>query len=147
MGYWTQENRVEALREAWGSGGIQAARPLFPGQTDEQIRNAARRYKILRYPHRSHQPQELTPFIEAALRREYRDGRPDLKGLASRLNVRHGWLKYQAQLLSLARRPVRGSGWEDAEDAILQEGIDAGFSSQTIPVTYKKRGLSAAPHQ
>lgn len=140
-GYWTIDNRVEALRDAWERGGIQEARPLFPDQTDEQIRSAAQRYKILRHLHRSHQPQELTPFIEAALRCEYRDGRPDLKVLSARLNVRRGWLKCQAQRLGLTR-PARGRRWVAAEDAILEAGIEAGVSPQTIARKLQKAGFN-----
>lgn len=140
-GYWTLENRVEILREAWERAGIQAARPLFPDQTDEQIRGAARRYRIRCENRLPQKKQTLTPLMEAELRREYRTGaRPDLKGLADRLNVRYDWLKWQAGHLGLSH-PVRGPGWSAAEDAILEAGIEAGHTPQTISRKLQKAGF------
>ena len=142
MAWWQQEDRVDTLRAAWESGGIQAAREAFPAQNDEQIRGAARRYGIMKPKKPGYRKQDLTPWIEAALRREYRSGkRPDLKLLAHQLNVNRGWLKWQASKLGLSQRQPRPR-WTDAENAILEEGINAGYSPATIRNRLKAAGYT-----
>jgi hypothetical protein len=83
--------------------------------------------------------QPSTEWIDATIRREYKNGRPNLKALARTLNREHGWVKWRASVLGCCR--THGKNWTTAEDALLERCLDKSMPITGIYVRFKAAGF------
>lgn len=135
---WT-DAEIEALRETYPQGGIGAVLARLPHLTPNSIRCKVE-VLHLRMPHRApHRKQPSTEWIDAALRREYKNGRPNLKALARTLGREHGWVKWRASVLGLCR--TKSKAWTAAEDALLERCLDKSLPVTGIHSRFKRVGL------
>lgn len=78
-----------------------------------------------------HRRQESSEWIDAAIKRAYRQPKPELKRLARELDREVGWLKWRAGVLGVRRvaeQPWRR--WTEAEIDLLRDGIEQGLRAQ-----------------
>lgn len=129
---WTADE-LNLLSEAWVRGGLKAARAVLPGRSDYSIKGKAESLMLRlagRKPYERYEPSE---FVDAALKRAYAKGRPDLIALSKTLQRPKGWLKYRAGILGLRNELDRhGRHWSDAEDEIVRTGQDRGLGVPAI---------------
>jgi hypothetical protein len=114
----------------WPQTGGRYLKTILPNRSYTMIRGFAARLG-LRVENRS--PRTVQPtsdWIDAAIRREYATGHPRLTPLGRQIDRKPGWIKWRAGVLGL-RRPAYTephSAWTAAEDALLEECINAGQS-------------------
>lgn len=140
---WTADE-ITALIEAWPRGGIKAAREALPGRSEDSLRGKADALNLTIPNRKKYERYAPSEFIDAALKRAYFQGRPDLPALEKTLQRPRGWLKYRAGTLGLRSQAVGrpDCNWLPAEDAIVVEGHDRGLS-----VTAIHKRLRNAGHQ
>lgn len=142
--HWSEAEEA-VLREVYPHGGMRSVLARLPHLTPNIVR---RKVELLhlRMPNRApKRKQPSTEWIDAAIRRNYKSGRPCLKVLAKTLGREYGWVKWRAAVLGLCR--TKGKLWTAAEDALLERCLD---KSMSITAIYKrfmragtKRSLSA----
>lgn len=138
---WTQAE-IQALIDTWPHGGIRAARAALPGRTDQQLKGKSYALNLVVLGKKAYRRFETSEFIDAAIRRAYRTGKPDLAALEKTTGRDAGWLKYRAQVLGVST--VRGGrpncNWTPDEDALLSAGADQSLSVTTIQSRLRKAG-------
>ncbi|WP_157957101.1 hypothetical protein [Salinicola salarius] len=119
---WTK-NDTKAVATHYPKGGARAVAPhLEVPHTTREIGKKARHMGIRK--EKPFQRGEITPALMDALERTYRDGRPDLTGVAKRFNVDRHWLSYVAQTRGIATTKKRFQWGKEVDDIIRQmEGI------------------------
>lgn len=141
--YWTRRE-MDALEEAWKVGGMKAAREALPHRSEASLRGKVDALN-LNLPGRKRYeriPDSEMEWVDAALRRAYRDGRPDLVQLSLQLNRPKGALKSRACLLGLARPAARnGLEWTDDESRLLAECLNAGLAIRTVHKRFLRAGF------
>lgn len=138
---WTKEE-LELLEREYPKGGIKAVRPLFPNRTTTALKGKAL-YLQLRVEGRSpYLRQEPTELIDAALKRAYLDGKPDLKKLARTWNRTHGWIKWRAMNLGLSKAAhgAPTGPWLPEEDSLLECCLDREYGISTIQKKFQAAG-------
>ena len=148
---WTRAE-LDLMTEHWPKGGIRAVAPLLPHRSAESLRGKADflgLYIAGRKRPEKYQPSE---FIDAAIRRAYQTGAPNLSSLERATGRHRGWIKWRAAALGVS---ITNGGnhapWSAAENALLRDGIDAGKSATTLHRALKlagyHRSLSATATQ
>ena len=139
--YWTRAE-LDLLSDAWAKGGLKAAREALPGRSDDSLRGKAHSLGVTIAGRKKHERYKPSEFVDAAIRRAYLDGRPNLAELSKCVNRPRDWLKWRAGELGV-RRQLAGGGavWTDMEDAIVTEGSDAGLSITAIQARLKRAGF------
>jgi len=84
--------------------------------------------------------QASSEWIDAAIRRAYREPTPALKKLAREVDRKVGCLKWRAGVLGV-RRVAAHRRWTEVENDILREGIEAGRSLSTLHTHLRKAGF------
>lgn len=128
-----QDWEINALKAAWPKGGLVAAQAALPQRSKNSIKGKAGALRLRiagRVPHRR---QESSEWIDAAIKRAYRQPKPELKRLAREVDREVGWLKWRAGMLGVRRvaeQPWRR--WTDAEIDLLRDGIERGYALSTL---------------
>lgn len=138
---WTREE-LDIIEAAWRRGGMKAAQAALPHRSPSSLRGKA--YALTahmdgRAPYRKTSPEDWE-WIDAALRRAYRDGKPDLVQLAAQLQRPRGMLKSRACYLGLAKIAGTDRRWTAEEDALLQDLVGRGHAVRTIHKRMAKAG-------
>lgn len=138
---WTRAE-IELLCEAWPKGGYRAAKKVLPHRDHSSLAGKAS-VLMLRVEGRGpYLKNASTELIDAALKRAYKSGRPNLSELERTTGMKRGWLKYRASVLGIAM-PPRGAPnypWLEEEDKLLMEIIEDGGSAHTIRKKLYERG-------
>jgi hypothetical protein len=138
---WTREE-LDIFEAAWRRGGLKAAQAALPQRSPASLRGKA--YALTahvdgRAPYRKTSPADWE-WIDAALRRAYRDGKPNLVQLAAQLKRPRGMLKSRACYLGLAKKADTDRRWTAEEDALLQALIERGYAVRAIHKRMAKAG-------
>jgi len=129
---WTREE-LDLLSSEWPKGGWRHVKTLFPNRSYSSICGKAVALQ-LRLEGSTYVKQEATEWTTAVIKRAYLNPYPDVKALAKSLNRTHGWVKYQARLLGVARN-LHNAPWTPEEDALLTECLE---KTQALNTVYKK---------
>lgn len=130
---------VAILCEAYPKGGTRAVLARLPHLSIGSIRRKVELLR-LRMPERArYRKQPSSEWIDAAIRREYKTGRPKLKVLARTLGREHGWVKIRAAMLGLCRS--KHGRWTEAEDALLERCLDRSMAVSTIHKQFGAAGF------
>jgi len=130
---WTRQE-LDVLSAVWPTGGIKAALEALPGRSENSIRGKVDALCLTMPFRKEYTRYESSEFIDAAIKRAYLNGRPDLTALAKTTGRTKGWLKWRAGTLGV-RCTITGSpacGWQPAEDDIVTAGVDAGLNAGGI---------------
>lgn len=138
---WTAAER-DALFEAWPRGGIKAARVVLPGRSDDSLKGKADALNLVIVGRKKYTRYEPSEFIDAAIKRAYLQGRPDLPALEKATGRPKGWLKYRAGVMGLRSQAVGRPecAWLAAEDAMIVAGQDQGLTVTTIHKRLRNAG-------
>jgi hypothetical protein len=143
--FWTAEE-IAILEREWPKAGYAGVRELLPQRSLCQIRGMVGRRQI-HVEGRAYVKQPATEWIDAAIVRAYRTApkKPDIKALAKSLGRTHGWVKWRAQVLGVARFGISAIGkphqiWTDEENACLEQGIERGLSVPGLHNRLKRQG-------
>lgn len=137
---WTRAE-LDLLSVAWPKGGYREAKKVLPHRGHNSLAGKAASL-TLRVLGRGYDREGSTELIDAALKRAYKTGRPNLSELARSTGRKRGWLKYRASFLGLTLHP-RGAPnfpWLDEEDKILEDLLESGASAHTIRKKLYERG-------
>ena len=124
---------LDALKAAWPNGGIQAARHALPNRSDDSIKGKVCALQLKVAGRAAYRKQESSEWIDAAIRRAYRQPKLVLKKLAREVDREVGWLKWRAGVLGVRRvaeQSVRR--WTEVENNLLREGLEKGHSLSTL---------------
>ncbi len=140
-----QDWEVEALKTAWPRGALKAAQAALPHRSANSLRGRAERLGLKMAGRAVYRKQPASEWIDAALRREYRNAQPNLAKLSKELDRTRGWLKWRAGVLGIRKqaRPYNRR-WEPEEQRILEACIDAGHGVATIHKRLHKAGYARA---
>ena len=140
--YWTREE-LDLLSDAWAIGGLKAAREALPGRSDDSLRGKAHSLGVTIASRKRHERYEPSEFVDAAIKKAYRNAMPDLNTLSAQIGRPKGWIKYRAGVLGV-RRIMAGGGivWLEDEDAILNECIELGLSINTMHKRLRSAGFN-----
>jgi hypothetical protein len=137
---WSREE-IDLLAEYWPLGGYRMASQYLPGLGPDSVRGKAWALG-LRIPGRApHRRQPTSELIDAAVRRDYRNGRPHLRALARATGRHVGWLKRRAAELGVAAgAKTRNAPWTAEEDAAVAAGIEAGKTLSSVRAAVNRAG-------
>jgi hypothetical protein len=140
---WAPED-IEYVFTHWPTGGWEACREYFVarGRNYHSVRGKANSLK-LRVNGRDYVRQATTPAIDARIEREYRSGRPKLKALAREINRTHGWIKWRARELGVARQ-LTIRPWTPEEDELLRALLEKNYSVTTMHRKFREAGFRRA---
>lgn len=148
---WTRAE-LDLMVEQWPKGGIRVVAPLMPYRSHVSLRGKAD-YLGLNIEGRK-RPEKYQPseFIDAVIRRAYQTGAPNLTSLERATGRHRGWIKWRAAAMGLSvTQGGNHAPWSAAENAMLQDGIDAGKSATAMHRALKlagyHRSLSATASQ
>lgn len=133
---------MDALIARYPTGGCRAVQRVLPERSLESIRGKAAYLKLNitgRAPLIRH---ESTEWIDAQIRRAYRQPRPGIKALAALTGCADGWLKYRARLLGLCAPVGAASRWTEPELALLTEGRNASRGIDRIHTLLRAAGFN-----
>jgi len=137
--YRWPDAEVEILRETYPHGGMKAALAQLPHLTPNIVRRKVELLGLRTLNRAQYRKQPTSEWIDAAIRRDYKDGRPQLKKLAITLGRELGWVKWRASVLGVCRaKPAR---WSPAEDVLLDSCIEQCMSVVSIHNRFKKHGF------
>lgn len=132
---------IEALKEAWPLGGVKTAQEALPHRSSISIRGKADHLRLRMEGRAAYRKQPTSEWIDAALRRAYRSPTPRLAKLAQKLDRTPGWLKWRAGILGLRRQAESQNRlWNEEEQRILDDALDAGWGVSTIHTRLRKAG-------
>jgi hypothetical protein len=137
---WTREE-LDTLALHWPRGGLRAVSPHLPHLGADALRGKACDLGIHVAGRQPHRRQPTSELIDSAIRRDYRNGRPNLRALALATGRHVGWLKWRAAVLGIAsgaRR--RNPPWTEAENLVVTDGIERGHSAVAIRNALKRAG-------
>lgn len=137
-----QDWETEALKAAWPKGGLVAAQTVLPQRSKNSIKGKAGALRLRIAGRMPHRRQESSEWIDAAIKRAYRQPKPELKRLAREVDREVGWLKWRAGVLGVRRvaeQPWRR--WTDAEIDLLRDGIERGYALSTLHRHLQKAGF------
>ena len=135
-----QDWEINALKAAWPKGGLAAAQVALPQRSKNSIKGKAGALRLRVAGRMPHRRQESSEWIDAAIKRAYRQPKPELKRLARELDREVGWLKWRAGVLGV-RRVAAHRRWTEVENNILREDIEAGRSLSTLHTHLRKAGF------
>lgn len=133
---------LEALQTAWAEGGAKAAQQVLPHRTKESLRGKAFVLEVRVQGRAPYLKQPSSEWIDAAIKRAYRQPKPELKRLARELDREVGWLKWRAGVLGVRRvaeQPWRR--WTEAEIDLLRDGIERGYALSTLHRRLRQAGF------
>jgi hypothetical protein len=140
---WSPEE-VAILEQFWPEGGYRVVQEHLPHRSKCSIQGRA--FKLqLKIPTRTPaRPQPSSDWIDAAIRREYRQGKPQLKPLGKQLDRTVGWLKWRACQLGVTRMApgVETSPWSPEEQQYLESALERGLSATAISKGLRKLGFN-----
>lgn len=138
---WTSEH-LEILEREYPKGGFRAVQKFLPERTQSTIRAKAAYLQLRVENHAPHVRQEATEFIDAAIKRAYLNGKPDLMKLAKSLNRTRAWIKWRAMNLGISKAASGAptGPWLPEEDALLEDCLDREYSIATIQKKFKTAG-------
>ena len=137
-----QDWEINALKAAWPKGGLAAAQAALPQRSKNSIKGKARALRLRVAGRMPHRRQESSEWIDAAIKRAYRQPKPELKRLARELDREVGWLKWRAGVLGVRRvaeQPWRR--WTEAEIDLLRDGIERGYALSTLHRRLRQAGF------
>jgi hypothetical protein len=141
---WTPEDLALLEQTYISGGGLSAACAALPHRSRDSVRGKVE-YLRLRIPGReSYRRQVSTEWIDAQIKRAYRNVEPRLKELSRVTDRTIGWLKYRAGVLGLRRvNDARyNAPWEAEEQAILQDAVAAGRTVGAIHKRLRNAGFN-----
>lgn len=137
---WTRAE-LDLMTEHWPKGGIRAVAPLLPHRSGESLRGKADFLGL--HINGRKRPEKYHPseFIDAAIRRAYQTGAPNLSNLERATGRHRGWIKWRAAAMGVS---ITNGGnhapWSADENALLQDGIDNGKSATALHLALKRAG-------
>lgn len=137
-----QDWEINALKAAWPKGGLAAAQAALPQRSKNSIKGKAGALRLRVAGRMPHRRQESSEWIDAAIKRAYRQPKPELKRLARELDREVGWLKWRAGVLGVrrvAKQPWRR--WTEAEIDLLRDGIERGYALSTLHRRLRQAGF------
>lgn len=134
---WT-DRETEIVKAVYPTGGYAAVAAAILAECGiersvNSMRGAVKREKLRRVG-RTYIQQPTNPDIDACIERAYRNGKPDVHALARRLGRTHGWTKWRARELGVAKG-LPDTVWTAAEEALLESLAERGY---TVSVMYRK---------
>lgn len=139
---WSREE-LDTLVEEWPKGGWRHCKSVFPDRSFISVSGKANVLGLRISSRNLHRAQELTPWIEEQIREEYTTGQPNVRALASRVDRTRGWVTYQARVMGVARMAAGAPNqtWLEEEKALLEAGLNAGYTIVQIHNRFKKAGF------
>lgn len=138
---WTRAE-LDLLATVYPTGGTKAAQAAFPQLTSEQIRGKIRALDLHIEGRAEYRQQASNEWIDAQIRRAYRTPQPALAKLAREMDRTVGWLKWRAGELGVRReKPAPWRKWEEAEKAIVDDGINHARSIRAIHKRLRQAGF------
>jgi len=139
---WTKEE-LDILEREYPKGGMKAVRSLFPDRTAMALKGKVEYLQLRVENHSNHIRQEPTDMIDAAIKRAYLNGKPDLKKLAKTWNRTHGWMKWRAMNLGLSKAAhgAPTGPWLPEENRLLENCLDNEYGISTIYKRFQAAGF------
>lgn len=138
-----QDWEINALKAAWPKGGLAAAQAALPQRSKNSIKGKAGALRLRVAGRMPHRRQESSEWIDAAIKRAYRQPKPELKRLARELDREVGWLKWRAGVLGVRRvAEPYNRRWTDVENDILIAGNEAGNAISTLHKQLRMAGFN-----
>jgi len=137
---WTREE-LDTLAAVWPNGAMKAALAALPGRGEHSIRG---KVSALNLAYTVYESVPQSDFVDAAIKRAYAKGRPNLAELAKTTGRNKGWLKGRAGVLGVRAMPTGTPKvcWSPEEDAILESGLNRHLSVSTIHRQLNRAGHS-----
>jgi len=140
---WTAAE-MAVLHEHYLSGGVAACLPHLPGRTARKIYAKAVSLHLRRQKQHA-VAKESTEYIDAAIRRFYRETQPRgaHTALAKRLGVTRQWLSTRAATLGVLPVTRSDMQWTADEDALLEEHHSK--KAERLASIFRRHGFHRTP--
>lgn len=140
---WTAAE-MAVLHQHYLSGGASACLPHLPGRAIKQIHAKAVSLSLRRQKQHA-VAKESTDFIDAAIRRFYRETQPRgaHTALAKRLGVTRQWLTTRAATLGVLPVTRADMHWTPDEEALLEEHHTK--KAERIASIFRRHGYNRTP--
>lgn len=140
---WTPKDTA-ILEQFWPEGGYRVVKEHLPHRSKAAIQGRAFKMQLKIKTRTPARPQPSSDWIDAAIRREYRQGKPQLKPLGKRVDRSVGWLKWRACQLGVTRmaQGTEKSFWSAAEQQYLEDALERGLNAQGISKGLRRLGFN-----